>query len=776
LLQPTTTTNATTTFQEAGLVSTFEVGKELRNPSDVMPVDIASIKDFLAKPISVTNGNYTTSTVPKTTLATYDILKLVQNTAMWAQKVRGYRFMRGTCVIRLQLQAEPFQAGRLRLCYLPCPGIHGSVTGSGYNAYKSSHTYTLTNISTLPGIDVDVHDTGAELRIPYIQPYSYMNLMDDDGWVDPLTSPGRFYLVAYCPSLGTTTNIPYRIYAHWEDVELTGPDFTGESSRIKTKSFKKAILSKEAEDTSDKPISSTLAKFAAATKMLGNVPFLGSYASMASGAASMGAKVAEALGYSKPQNLGVTQPVLSLPTWTAGNADGLSNADVVALNPSHTLEPVPFMMGSSIDEMSFAHIKSVSGWFHSFDWTNTDLVGAELYSFYNRPQNYSSPWSDGTVTGLAHVPFSYLATGFAYWRGSVDLTLRFVKSPMTMGTLSVEYYPDQATLTSTSNSAYVLREIVDLKNQDEVTISIPYMKEAPWCHTNDTAGKIVIRIINPLVLPSTAGTKLTVLCYANGGSDFEYALPWRTSLMPFSGESDTHLPLKKKLIGSGNLLKDDAVVNLTTIGDPIYSLKTLFNKMSRTIIPTNTLNTTILVGDFSASCGVASSGTATTYNASFLNDNIAYYSNGFCFQRGSVRIMALANAGSTAWIRGAAITYSGDPIGKSVTVDPTATQTAAGTTWSTLSSNAIDYVTTARTDASFCEIRYPIYRGTPFGAAKYYVNDDDFTDGYTLKRPDIPTMACFLKSNATISEVQRAAGDDFALGMFIGFAPLIYVG
>lgn len=771
MLAPTISTDGTTTFQDNAKVDIASVTQtdSTNKVSSLKPFDQNSIKDFLAKPVQISAPTYTTTTTAGTVLYQTDVMKPLTTYKLWANKLWGYQYIRATAVFRVQVAAEPFQAGLMRLAFLPSPALH-EVPGSSSNAYKSAHTFSIMQFSVLPGVDLDVHDTAAELRIPFVTPYSYTdlpNLYSSPLSGDYMSSPGRFYLMAYCPSLGINTTIPIKVYLHYEDVELAAPNYTGESRKPMGSVFK-------GEMENQQIISSTLSKFASKINYFTSAP---SISSLAEGAS----QIAKAFGYSKPQTMTPVTPLIIQSLANAGNSDGTMPCDVLGLNPGTMLPPVSGLMGSDQDEMSFAYIKSIPAYYNGISWSNATGAGTELYSLANSPPNYYTQWSSGVNSGFSQPPFGYITDCFQLWRGSIEVTLKFVKSPLAIGTLALEFYPDDTSTTGLNNSNYVLREIIDLRNQNSITLSLPWARNTYWTKNSSFNGRFVLRVINPLVLASTAGTSISIMMFVNAGPDYEVAVPFRdVNRVPYAGESDSSaLPMINKVIGSGSELPTDPVANMNSIGDPFTSIKQLLMCSTRSIIPTVAANTTRLFGDMGANAYMYTNGSTliTTPGNGFMGDWLSVLSCGFAFQRGSLRLICSATGNSSTLVKGFLVAQTSTPALSKVapTVDPSLSGTSFGISGATINPNLNTCLSVYRNGPSVGDFRIPNYRMTPFGPAKYYASSENWVMpvGAADKNNASPSLATYIFTTATITDVFRSAGDDFTLGYFIGFPPIV---
>jgi hypothetical protein len=133
----------------------------------------SDIKNFLAKPFLIKQGTWHTSdTFSGGALYSGSIAAALNGNAYWTNKLQGYMLMRAKAVIRLVINANPFQQGKLVLGVMPLAS-HFTSPDPGF---ASRHISTLQGFRQLPCVEIDCRDTVAILEIPYIAPNNWYNL------------------------------------------------------------------------------------------------------------------------------------------------------------------------------------------------------------------------------------------------------------------------------------------------------------------------------------------------------------------------------------------------------------------------------------------------------------------------------------------------------------------------------------------------------------------------------------------------------------------------
>jgi len=123
---------------------------------------------------------------------------------------------------------------------------------------------------------------------------------------------------------------------------------------------------------------------------------------------------------------------------------------------------------------------------------------------------------------------------FAYYRGSIRLTFKIVKTEFHSGRLLIGFSPSTTTDPSHTNADmdYVHREIIDVRSSNEVTMVFPYASTRPWLRTNLPYGQVHVNVLNDLRAPSTVSNTLNILIEVSAASDFEFAVPTALTTFP----------------------------------------------------------------------------------------------------------------------------------------------------------------------------------------------------------------------------------------------------
>ncbi len=544
-----------------------------------------AIADFLAKPYLISSGNFSTSDVSNDVLQSIDVAAGLTTNTFWANKIEGYRLVRGTAVLRIQLAANPFQQGLYIMHFLPSVQIRVDLSDS---SYVSAHNATIAGKSQQPHAYVDLRDSAVEIEIPYVTPYQFFDIGD------ATTNWGYLYLSCISPLItgaaGETT-VPYTVWLSFKDWEMAAPCVPQGPGAKKFASKRIAATAKEEKSDSTISVSKVLDISSKVASSLSAIPVIGSLGTTTSWMLRGMSGIASHFGYSKP---------CVAPTFILGNTQSsghyyLPNGTGSVIAPSLSLlhdtgvKPVEDTSITDEDEMSFSFIKRVSSIVKSFEWSYGDTVGQLLWSLQVAPFNFGvtgSKTSSGVVANyIQYAPFSYLATQFRFWRGSIELNFKFVKTQFAKGKLLIVFTPIHAetgtTITSptvyTSNVA--LRQIIDISQGDEFTINLPYLIPQNFLATNQFSGQLDVFVLNQLRVPETCANYMDIVVTAKAGDDFELAGPMPyANAVPFSPQIGEEI--SKEGIGSYPIQQLDMEPTSESMGEMFTSIRQLLLRTS----------------------------------------------------------------------------------------------------------------------------------------------------------------------------------------------------
>jgi hypothetical protein len=492
-------------------------------------------------------------------------------TPMYLNKLDGFTSFRATAVFKLQLNSQPFQAGRLLMMAVPMPSFIAP-----RDKWLTTH---ISQAQSIHHVQIDISkQTEIELRIPFLSPYNSYDLIQGQfRWAD-------LNIMVYSP-LNQVEQVPLEvvIWAHFEDIELGAPTSgyskgsapKQQSGSVQPKAGKPApkepsaelvnlARDKEATGAISKisqgarsayskagkafpaiaPITNTLSTFSDIASslfggLLGGIPVLG-----------------KLLGFSKPPLSHSGNTVVVRPTQYFANIDGNDHSLVLALDALNAVDVYPTLGGTDMTETSFEYLKKIPQYIDCFCFGKGNKYGDILFSKVVYPRNYipatynlTTPDPRFDINTFQPTVLNYITSVFNYWTGSLVYTIRFVKTDFHSGRVEVSFHPFVSSPQETRMD-YVYRLVIDLRDNSEVSFVIPYISPQPWKSTNfeldpglepnwtqcgdAVTGCVVVRAITPLICSNAiVANNIECLVEVRGGEDYEVQAPVKNTYLPF---------------------------------------------------------------------------------------------------------------------------------------------------------------------------------------------------------------------------------------------------
>jgi hypothetical protein len=590
----------TTTFVDDGLV--HEENYKTNVDSDTLSAKDQDLASFFAKPYlaGVVNWN-TASTNPRgTNLLVTKLWTLYTGVPAWVEKTRGWGLIRGTFCFKVEVNASPFHQGKLLLSINPLEA-NTTLTLTSNNAMR---TTKLASLHQLPCVELDCGESACVLKYPYIAPSSWIDVATVAAAPEVSNSYdwGTARLTVLSPldiGSGGFTDVNVAIYIWMEDVEFAAPlvpqGRKTAKSRYAIKSF--SAVDKEKDVMQSGPLSKGLKAVGSAATSLGTIPFLAPVMAPAAWVSNLLAGVASSFGWSKPEIDNAPMLMSNQFNSFMGVSDGIDTAYSAALIRNHLVTPTD---GDTIydgDEMSFEFLKKRETYIGFFTWTDLANSGTDLLSKSVKPTEFVET---GTVVHGTHTatfavgpPFTYLARFFQCWRGSICLKFKIAKTTYHTGRLQITFTPGFAqTSPNTFNSMYSLREIIDLKEGNEICLKMPYLLPLNYLNYDQQSGWLNVKVLTELRHPETAASSVDILMYCHAGDDFELAIPYETTAaqVPFSPQMDlSGLKPQMNQVGGEEKVVEEVIghedeKSMTTlpaeqsIGEAFTSIKQLLNR------------------------------------------------------------------------------------------------------------------------------------------------------------------------------------------------------
>lgn len=440
-------------------------------------------------------------------------------------KLKNYALIRGQLHVKVTITANPFTYGALLLSYTP---LVDQMTES-----IETSTGALQN-SQKPHIWVWPQDNaGGEMVLPFFWRSNYLNMLTT---TDTDRIGELFFEVVTALDTANDVTVPdltIQVYAWMTDVMLECPTT-------------QAIL-QGGDEYSQGPVERMGSAVAAVARAAQQLPIIAPFALATEIGAQAVSGIAALFGWSKVLEIENSRSVKNRPTHGMATSDISDAGDKLAIDPKCELTVDPRVVNlSGQDELSMSYILQKEAYIANANWLASDALGAQLFEIPIWPMLMrlvdNTTYQDITMT-----PMAYFGTMFQYWRGDIILRFRLVASRYHRGRIKITFEP-QGEVGAGEYSNVAITKIVDITEECDFEITIPYMQEYPWCknpfdpaddnsigydygktgsaaHVDSiTNGTVRVQVFTTLTSPQAAPS-CHVLAFARGSPSLEMAVP-----------------------------------------------------------------------------------------------------------------------------------------------------------------------------------------------------------------------------------------------------------
>jgi hypothetical protein len=685
-----------------------------------------------------------------------------------ASKTIGFKAFKATTKFRLMVNAERFMAGRIIMSFVPV----GAMLGQRHAVTNN----ILQFVTQRPRVELDLStDTECTLEVPYVNALTHYDLQTGEG------SFGYLFINVYSPlvSVSGPSSVKCQLWTEFSDIDLAFPA-RPQSVRTGRKKRNLRLPSEvEASELGVGPVSSVLGAVSRASTVLTSVPLLAPYAMPLAWATNLLSNVASAFGWSNPTSSAAPKKVTVQQFAYSANCNGVDNSQSLALLSDAQVSNLPQIGGTNVDEMDINYICQIPSFVDAYTWDDTSSINDTIFQFQVTP-SLCHYHSFGSNTLLYPTPMAYMCSAFTYWRGSINYHFKFVKTEFHSGRLLFTFDPGSPTaVPNVANTAFLYREILDLRVSNEFTVTVPYVSVQPYLKVSEYTGSVRLQVLNSLVAPSTVSSSIEILFEVSAGPDFELSVPCPLTYVPIYPQSLHYagLDLSPQALGTGvlddgsaniaepsNLFTGDTysgglVPSMLCIGEKIKSIRQLL-KRSVPYISGNfgSIRVQGICPSLISVQTLTSTGTPVGYPPDYYN----FFSVLYAFRRGGTRIR-FYNVNSAATSQKFAMKLDINTVGRLPLIPgSTGSYPAPGVVYSTEGIQG------------GIEATIPYYSRTPLMVNKVYYNNST-TSPVTIYEDEL-SLTVRSSNVLTDCHILRQVSDDFALGYFIGTLPIIAAG
>lgn len=482
------------------------------------PNDVSTVIAYLAKPVPVASGAWSTGTTAGSLIFNQRSWLGVYANTMWMNKLRGFYGLRASLRVDLILNATPFHQGRLRLCYYPCASIN-SIKANMHNGHRIP-------LSQLPGVDIGTGDVSVSLSIPYVAPGRFIELTSSGNVFDW----GDIYVAVMSGlAVGASgdSTVDYTIWYSMHDVELFGQTYLPVQQSQVGKGRAKRIMPAEHEE---RPISYVLGAAANFAGSIAKIPLLTPWAGPVSWFLNAAKGAAYSFGLAKPMISDKPCMMSANYHWYTTSSDGIDNSVPLSLLYDAKLKLLDDVSDGAQDQMSIEFIKRQWSYYTSINLNEADTLGLQVARIDLYPTLFNV--SSGT-NSVYYTPVAYLARLFGLYRGGFEIMLKFVKTGFHTGSIACTFMPGPHDNTiSFTDTSYAYRTVLDLQEGDHACFRCPYLLPLDYINVTIPSGGFYIHVVNPLRSPETCASSIEILIYVRGADSLQYQKPISPDVVP----------------------------------------------------------------------------------------------------------------------------------------------------------------------------------------------------------------------------------------------------
>jgi hypothetical protein len=701
--------------------------------------------------------------------------------SMFTEKLAGFRYFKADFKVRIQVNAQPFNAGMLMLVFIPL---------------EETMTTTPSSMADFSGLTGYRHvvldlaqDTACELTIPYSALVSHIDLMKAYGAI------GRAKLYVYSPLTGsadvdgtiwiTATNVEVALptglaispplpvsqgYAHAGGVSVK---MKGRAAPVPAKDTKMTTKPPKKPKGAISSVADTVGSIAGALK---DVPVIGGIADTVEWVSGAVSSVASFFGFSKPADTSVPTKQTLVVANNFANYDGDSKTKSLAFSWANETQIPTDVFQETDDEMCFSHILARPTYLTRFKMRDDSPQNTIIWKWPVDPRACLKViHNDSTKTPYikdaylcANTYLSYLSNFFKFYRGTINYHFRVVKTVYHSGRIRVFVVPGATVDTDVSAIDFnkVHSSVFDLRETNQFDISVPYKWNAPWKaldgefvslvsgianHTqNVPTAMIYVEVLNALKQPTTAANSIDFVVETSAGEDFQFACPAVSKAVSlvtseeqlradypkiptvFSGEAHSADTILDSVGG------DDIIANKIAIGEVITGWRALLKRYSKWLVQVPVDDYFILRPYDSALLG----STKTPFDF-YAAAEILYR-----FVSGGLRVGMKAKSVSG---KGVVVTHEVEPYGSA--------DVRADTSGAVLQAELLEPVV---------ELGVPFYQPTPGILTNLGSPKESYASEEGTNYLEMPYNSGTIVRSSAESEVWRSTAEDFSFGYLVG--------
>nr|UYL95406.1 MAG: polyprotein [Beijing Picor tick virus 1] len=247
-------------------------------------------------------------------------------------------------------------------------------------------------------------------------------------------------------------------------------------------------------------------------------------------------------------------PIINKTVAPLCHGAGLDRSIRLGLSPLSQTDTTPAVLGAIDSDFDITTLCKIPCLVGQPEWTTTINPGDKIFDMPVTPVYVSSTQisTDPTsrIANYSPTMLAYISRAFCLWRGTLKLKIQVIKTQFHSGRLALVYDPHGTHDVNLTNFNYNKSHniiIMDIQEQQELTIELPYFAIKPWLRCDrfrsdanlvdasgiinpsyldcDVAGVFRIYCLNGLVRPDNVTDKIQINVLMYAGDNFELSVP-----------------------------------------------------------------------------------------------------------------------------------------------------------------------------------------------------------------------------------------------------------
>jgi len=563
-----------TSFMEASVVENKDLKAVDSHITDIG--DVVTIKTFLKRPVQIWSSRLTSSSPVIKGLPALgnDYQMPVKSftfprdamTMARKEKLNYYRWFRTDVVVKVELSANPFVAGKVFVTLSP----NDRLRVDSQRIYRKGRR----GLTSYQSLEIDIREaTSGEMRIPWCSRAEALDL----NVYEPTDWDAACVDIWLLTPVEVATNSPdasigIQVFCWLENVDLRMPTPL------------RAVYQGKRETPG--PIQQVSSGIKNVSSKLEKLPVVGTVASTVSWASDLVGGVASIFGWSRP-NDSSKSIVVPVPAHGFNNFVSSDNSVVLGMSSENSIAEQDNNASEDVDEMSVDYICARPGVVGVFPWKTSDPPG-NLFTVMNGPGMYEE-----TIPGVVPVACDstcgdYLINKFRLYRADTHFRISIAKTQFHVGRLEIFWSP-VGNIDDTSN-AY--REIVDITNRSEIHFTIPFISRTVMRYAYNGLedaeyGRLYVRVLTPLNAPETVSQTVNIVVwkhYTNVALSGPLGFSWPLYVRPTDAKKQGDKPNDFICFGNENDFDTNLSATKTVGGEMCVSLRQATRGFRRTLV------------------------------------------------------------------------------------------------------------------------------------------------------------------------------------------------